>query len=57
MTDDARDFYLLVKEMREAQRRWFRSRGTDTAALERAKETERQCDQVLKAYFEQRTLF
>lgn len=40
------DFFALVGDMRKAQRDWFRSKRP--TALDRAKELERQVDQVLK---------
>lgn len=51
------DFYKLVRDLREQQRRWFRSKGEDRAALSEAKRLEREVDFALADYFEQGTLF
>lgn len=40
-------FWRLVREMREAQRAFFASRGKDGAALRKAKALEKQVDEEL----------
>jgi hypothetical protein len=51
------EFYRLVRELREQQRRWFRSKGEDRAALSESKRLEREVDRALADHFEQGTLF
>ena len=53
ITDSA--FRRLVKEMREAQRKWFKDH--DANALEAAKRLERHVDREIKRLFSESTLF
>lgn len=50
------EFRALVRQMRNAQRRWFKSKGRDHEALELSKNLERQVDRELRMD-EQPTLF
>lgn len=61
MARTEREFRQLVRQMREAQNRWFRSQrnreGPDREALSEAKSLERAVDKELDEFFSQRTLF
>lgn len=41
---DSKQFFILVRDMRKYQRTYFRSKGTDKAALQFSKDLEKRVD-------------